>query len=768
MATAYAQAERPLAVNTPLGKDKLLLVGLSGHEGISQLFSFDLELLADNKTDVAFDNLLGQKITVSLALPKHKKRYLNGICHWVMQGGRDDKFTAYRLQIVPQLWLLTKRVQSRIFQHLTVPDILKKVLTGLDVTYEIQGKFEPRDYCVQYRESDFNFASRLMEEEGIYYFFKHADGSHKLVLANTPGSHPDMPEPSKILFEKALGGTRTDERIEDWQKVQELRSGKVTLWDHNFELPHKHLEADKTIQESVPAGKVTHKLKVGGNDKLEIYDYPGAYAQRFDGIDKGGGAQAAEVQKIFTDNKRTVEIRMQEEALPSLQIQATSNCRNLVSGHKFTLDRHFNADGQYVITGIQHSARVNAGYVAGQADGFDYRNTFTCIPFALPFRPARKTPRPTVQGSQTAVVVGPAGEEIFPDKYGRVKVQFFWDREGKHNADSSCWVRVAQAYAGKGWGSVCIPRIGQEVMVDFLEGDPDQPIITGRVYNAENMPPYPLPAKKMVSGLKSNSTPGGGGYNEFIMDDTKGNELIRVHGQFDMDTKIEHDLREHVLHDRSRDVTNNETIKIGNDRVETVSGNETLSVTKDRKETITGNETLAVAKNRTRAVSKNESVTVTLTRTHTVGVNEAITVGAAQEVTVGGFRAVTVGGYQAYTVAGYQNVSIGRKLSENIGSDHLENVGGKRGAVVAKDEALNVGGNRGTDVKGEDSLKIGKKLTVDVADEILFKTGDASIHLKSDGTITIKGKDIHVQGSGKINAKCDSDMTLKGSNIHAN
>ncbi|TMQ32333.1 MAG: type VI secretion system tip protein VgrG, partial [Planctomycetota bacterium] len=248
--------------------------------------------------------------------------------------------------------------------------------------------------------------------------------------------------------------------------------------------------ADKTIADSVQAGTVNHKEKVANNERLEIYDFPGEYAQRFDGIDKGGGEQPAELQKIFEDNKRTVGIRMQEETAPGIIINGESTCRQFVSGHKFSLTRHFNADGPYLLTTVQHLASSTVDYRSEDKAGYRYENSFTAIPFAQPYRPRRVTPKPFVQGTQTAYVVGPAGEEIFTDKYGRVKVQFHWDREGKNNADSSCWVRVAQVWAGKRWGASFWPRIGQEVIVAFQEGDPDQPIIVGSVYNADQMPPY--------------------------------------------------------------------------------------------------------------------------------------------------------------------------------------------------------------------------------------------------------------------------------------
>jgi type VI secretion system secreted protein VgrG len=596
-AIVFSQENRVIKINTPLGKDVLLLQGFSGQEAISSLFHFHLDLIAENRQNVVFDKLLGQKISIELLLPNDKTRYFHGLVSSFSQGGRGERFTRYRAEMVPQFWLLTRLVRSRIFQHVSVPDILKKVLQGLDVAFELQGTYEPRDYCVQYRESDFQFASRLMEEEGIYYFFKHTEDGHKMVIADSPQSHPDLPEGSKIIYEELAGGTREEERIYRWEKQQELRSGKYTLWDHCFELPYKHLEAEKTVQESVTVGKVPHKLKVGGNDQLEIYDFPGAYAQRFDGVDPGGGDRSSDLQKIFEDNKRTVNIRLQQETVPALVINGASNCRNFVSGHKFNLTEHFNADGQYVITAVSHVAQHEIGS-GPEAAETHYSNDFTCVPFAIPFRPQRITPRPVVYGSHTATVTGPKGSEIFTDKYGRVKVQFHWDREGKNDENSSCWIRVSSGWAAKNWGMVQIPRISQEVVVNFLEGDPDQPIIVGCVYNADQMPPYKLPDHKVMGGWKSNSSPGGGGYNEISFDDTKGKEMVTVHAQYDMGTTVEHDDTILVKHDRTEQVKHDETITIQNNRTTTiVDGNETLTVkTGNRDMTIsTGNETLKVS-----------------------------------------------------------------------------------------------------------------------------------------------------------------------------
>ncbi len=720
----YTQAGRRLQVTTPLGGDVLLLNGFSGHEAISRPFLFQLECVAENENakKVLFDSLLGQKITVRISLPGDKERFLNGICARVAQGARDATFTRHLLDLVPEFLLLSQKTQSRIFQHISVPDILKKVLTGLDVTWEIQGSFQPRDYCVQYRESDFAFASRLMEEEGIYYFFKHSKGSHTMVVANTPGSHSDIsPGPSNLIFETVGGGTREEDRVNAWEKAQELRSSKVILWDHCFELPHKPLEGQSSIQGAVAAGKSSHKLKLGANAKLELYDFPGAFAQRFDGIQPGGGDRPADIQKIFQDNARTAELRMQERAAASVLVHAASNCRQIVSGFKFTLERHFDGDGPWVVYQVGHTCSEAADVRSGGGE-FSYQNHFTCFPVALPFRPPRSTPIPTVRGTQTAVVVGPAGEEIFTDKYSRIKVQFHWDRDGKKNSDSSCWVRVATSWAGTQWGAIHIPRIGQEVVVDFLEGDMDQPIVIGSVYNAECMPPYSLPANKTQSGIKSRSSLGGTppNYNEIRFEDKKGREQLLIHAEKNQDIEVENDETHWVGHDRSKTVDHDETTHVKHDRTETVDNNETITIHANRTETVDKNETISINENRTETVMKDESI------------------------------------------------SVGGGRSTAVGKDESVSVGGSVSTAIGKDESISISGRSAVDVGKDQEIQVGKKFSLVAGDQIQLETGNASITMKKDGTITIKGKDIKISGSGKITIKADSDVVMKGSKISQN
>ena len=530
---SYTQTDRPLKITTPLGPDILLLTGLRGHEEISHLFKFKMTLIADLTKEVRFDAIVGQSVTVEMSQMDGSRRYFNGIVRRFSQGARDENFQNFSAQVVPKLWLLRKKVRSRIFQHLSVPDILKQVLVGFDVNYDITGTYYPRDYCVQYRESDFDLASRLMEEEGIYYFFNHSDGNHQMMVSDNTSKHPTVTGQATAIYEEIAGEGRTDMRVTAWEKTQEVRAGEYTLWDHCFEVPTNHLEANLKTMVSVPVGKVNHKLNLA-NDTLEMYDYPGRYAQRFDGIDPGGGDRPADISHIFEDRTRTVRLRMEQEEVNGLLIEGKSDCGQFNAGHKFTLERHFDADAAYLLTRVDHDAQ-DESYRSDHPspEHFKYENSFTCIPEALRYRPQRETDVPVIAGMQTATIVGPPGEEIWVDKYGRVKVQFHWDREGKMNADSSCWVRVAQVWAGKTWGAFFWPRIGHEVVVIFEEGDPDQPLIIGSVYNADNMPPFKLPLRKKLGGIKTATVQGSPkeNFNGLIFFDEKGHEHLAIHSE---------------------------------------------------------------------------------------------------------------------------------------------------------------------------------------------------------------------------------------------
>jgi type VI secretion system secreted protein VgrG len=705
MSTTYQQANRFLTMTTPLGKDKLLLVGLSGTEAISELFQIQLEAIATNDTQVPFDQLLGKKITAQILAPGGNRRYLNGICNRVVQGGRDSFFTFYRLEIVPEVWFLTRKTQSRIFQQMTVPDILNKVFQGLNVEVQLKGQYESRDYCVQYRETDFNFASRLMEEEGIFYFFTHTSGNHTMVVADAPDAHPEVPFDPQATYAPLDITNVTEDRITAWEKQQDLRSMKTTLWDHTFELPHKHLEAEKPIQDAVQFGTVSHKLKIGDADRLELYDWPGEYAQRFDGVDPNRGDRPADIQKIYKDNQRTTGIRIQQEAAAALLASGTSRLRQLTAGHRFTLQEHFNADGAYVITSVSHTARMTSDYRSGDMDEIAYDNAFTAIPFGLAFRPQRVTPKPVVPGTQSAVVVGPSGQEVYTDKYGRVKVQFHWDREGKNNELSSCWIRVAQLAAGRRWGTSCWPRIGQEVIVDYLEGDPDQPIIVGTVYNADQMPPYlgkgpdsQHPDENLISGFKSNTSTGGAGYNELRFFDGKDKQQIFIHAERNMDTRVKKDSMELVQGDRHLivgDQGGNQYEQIAKDKHLHVKGNHVEKIEQAMTQTVGGTQDLIVTGQKTESVKSGYDLTVGNNWNAKVANSSSLTVGQNYQEKIGMRRAVDAG-QEIHLKAG-MNVVIEAGMSLTLkGPGGFVNIGPAGVAIQGTMVLINSGGAAGS------------------------------------------------------------------------
>jgi type VI secretion system secreted protein VgrG len=708
---AIDQATRLLNLQTPLGENELVLTSFSGREEMSRLFQFQLDMISDNNAITAAD-IVGKNITFSVVKQDDSPRHFNGFVSRFFAGDEDvEGRREYRAEVVPWLWFLTRTTDCRIFQNKKSTDIIEQIFQDLGFSdFEIQakGNHPQREYCVQYRETDFNFVSRLMEEEGIFYYFAHEDGKHTLKIADSKSAYVDCEE-KEVDYPKDRGSEAMEDHILSWEHRYEFRTGKVAHTDYNFKTPSTSL---MTNEQTV--------MKLPGVSKYEFYDYPGLYGTTGDG-------------------QPLAKVRMEEEEAEHDVVDATGLCKTFTPGGKFTIREHVSSSEEgkkFVITSIEHVAYEPRGYETGTPEGPEYRNQFTCIPDSVTFRPARLTQKPFVRGPQTALVTGPAGEEIYPDEFGRVKVQFPWDREGKKDENSSCWVRVSQVHAGKGFGGIDIPRIGEEVIVDFLEGDPDQPIIIGRVYHAENMPPFGLPGSKNISGLKSNSTLGGGGYNEYVMDDTKGNELIREHGQYDKDSTIEHDLREHVLHDRSRDVTNNETILIGNNRSKHVKNNETTKVDANRTETVGKDETITINGNRTETVAKDEKITINGGRTESVAKDEKIT------------------------------ISGGR--TENVAKDESITIGASRTESVSKNEQVTVGEGRTHSVGKNDTLSVGKVLAVTAGDQISFTTGKASIVMKKDGTILISGKDITITGSGKITGKATKDMVLKGKKILQN
>jgi type VI secretion system secreted protein VgrG len=613
---------------------------------------------------------------------------------------------------------------------MSAPEIIKKIFDdhpGIAVVKNdgLTANYEKREYCVQYRESDFNFVSRLMEDEGIHYHFRHADGKHTLVLADSGSAHAPYKGCEKLPFISLDRAARLEQEfIHEWTLEREVQPGKFVLDDYDFKKPSNDLQV-KTSQTR------NHDLA-----DYEVFDYPGGYEKTGTGY-------------------HYVRARMEEAQYQFELARGSTNARGLSVGYLLNLTSHPRSDQnrEHLVISADYELEFTE-YEAMENPGAKYLCRFTALNSHQSFRPRQDTRKPFVQGPQTAVVVGPSGDEIHTDKYGRVKVQFHWDRYGKNDQNSSCWMRVSHPWAGKNWGMIAIPRMGQEVIVDFLEGDPDQPIITGRVYNAEQMPPWELPANMTQTGVLTRSSKGGSGANANAIrfEDKKGSEQLWIHAEKNQDIEVENDETHWVGHDRTKTVDHDETTHVKHDRTETVDNNEMITIGVNRTESVGSNETITIGSNRSISVGASETATVAIQRTHSVGANETISVGAAQEITVGAAQALTIGAAQTVNIGASQSISVGANMSEDVG--------GAQTYSVAK--------ARSTSIGESDSLTVAKNLVIDAGDSVTIKTGSASITMKKDGTITIKGKDITLNGSGKINVKASSDVVIKGSKVGVN
>ena len=702
--------QRAVRVRTVRG-ETLLFRAMVGREAISEPYQYQLELVSADDS-VAFDDLLGTGMTVEVDVLGNDKRYFHGLVSHFSYVGTEGGSSRYEAVLRPWLWFLTRSADCRIFQERTAVEIIKEIFAkypNAEFEDRLGETYLKRTYCVQYRESDFNFVSRLMESEGICYFFTHGNGKHTLVLADGPNGHETFPGYAEVpYFPPDDLARRERDHVFEWRATAGVRSGAFTHRSFDFEKPKADLEA-KRLQ------PMAHALA-----ELEVYDYPGPYTE-------------------VSQGERLARLRLEELLAKHQRFFGQGIAAGLAAGNRFALTRYPRQDQnrEYLLLEVEHEV-WDPAYRTGSAAGEEevYRCRFQAMPADQTFRPRCVTPVPVVNGLQTAMVTGPAGEEIWTDKYGRVKVQFHWDRQGKRDENTSCWVRVSQAWAGPGFGGIHVPRIGQEVIVEFEEGDVDRPLITGRVYNANAMPPYGLPASATQSGIKSNSSKGGGGSNELRFEDKKGQEQVFLHAQKNEDIVVENDKSENVGHD--------ETIQIANDRTESVGKNETLSVGVDRTRNVGSNETVSVG--------SNQTVTIGLNRVDAVGVSETRAVGMILTQTVGLHRSTTVGGNQTNEVGNNASYSIGKNRDTDIGDN----------------DDLSVGKNRSASIGDDDKLNVGKTLLIDAGDEVTIVTGKASLNMKKDGTITLKGKDITVDGSGKINVKASSTITMKGDKILQN
>jgi type VI secretion system secreted protein VgrG len=632
---AATQKNRAIKVTSPLGGDALLFSEMSGHEQLSGLFSYEVSLLSESG-DVDFDKVLGQPLCVAFQPDKGARRFIHGIAAEMAHVGHIERYHRYRVTLRPWLWLLTRTADCRIFQDQSVPEIFEAVAKeyGLtDYKLELKRSYPKWEYCVQYRETDFNFISRLLEQEGIYYYFRHQEGRHDLVLADDPSCHDKRAGYETVPYYPPGGneGQRERDHFTGWSVAASVQPGAYALTDFSFQQPGKALLGKGTIKSS------------HARSGFEIFDYP------------------AELQKEEAgETERIAKLRIEELHAAQRVARGAGDAGGLSAGVKFKLEKYPRADynAEYLVTSSTLSLASNA-YQSGAGGGEDELSmSIEAIRAATPFRPARLTPKPVVQGAQTAIVVGKSGEEIWTDEFGRIKVHFHWDRHGKRDEKSSCWVRVAQAWAGAQWGTVHVPRVGQEVIVSFLEGDPDQPIITGRVYNGANKPPYTLPANATQSGIKSRSSKSGSAenFNELRFEDKKGEEQVFLHA--------EKDLKTIVKHDEAMEIGNDSILKVKHNRTALVENDETVEVKKNRKAKVGGDEEFTVTKGRKESVGDNDSVKVGKAYVLEAGDQITLKTGSSQlvmksdgTITLKGVK-ITIDGTQSVTAKGGTKVEI--------------------------------------------------------------------------------------------------------------
>ncbi|PZQ74060.1 MAG: type VI secretion system tip protein VgrG [Variovorax paradoxus] len=779
---------------------ELMFWSIVGHEGLSHASSYELTVLSASNA-VAAKDILGHAFDVVIEFSdadgQLHKRHCHGHAVRFARLQSIGRYCEYRISLRSWFWLLTRRTNSRILQEMPVLKMLDAVLEDSPIAafkkLASDNVIEAHDahrFCMQYQESDHDFLSRLLEEEGIYYWFDAHDAPGTMHLSDASDvAHAKLPVVDTLQFATGSTGATRPNQITHWINAQQLDTGTYDSRDSDFKSIRKNLAA---------AGGTAEVHELGD---FEAFEFAGGYFAdaNFSAIGRMRGEEIA-------------ARRQRHWAVTAWPDVATGRCFSykgppddgtrdgdyIVAGCSFVVvhpgyegvemerDLHRMDVGE-TLRGMLADDAVNAQTLTvlerfrSKVPGLDREvrgvSAFllTLMPAGIPFRPPRVTPRNRMPGPQSAIVVGPAGDEIHADKFGRVKVHFHWDRYDASDEKSCCYVRVSQPWAGKGWGGYFIPRIGQEVIVDFLNGDPDRPLVVGRVYNDDQPIPFGVHTQ---SGFRTRSTPKGtaANCNEFRFEDKKGSEQVYLHAEKNQDIEVEndethwvghdrtktvdHDETVHVKHDRTETVDHNETITIGVNRTETVGNNETIGIGVNRTETVGANESITIGANRTISVGASETATVALQRTHTVGVNETISVGAAQEITVGAAQAITVGASQT--------VSVGASQSSTIGANRSVDVGGNLSTTVGKDESRAVGAGRSTQVGKDDALSVGKNLVISAGDSVVIKTGSASITMKKDGTITIKGKDITVDGSGKINIKASSDVVVKGSKILQN
>ena len=742
----FRQDRRLVRVTSTLDPEPFVVHHFHGSEAVSRPFAFTADLLSPDAT-LELKQVIGQPMGFTLQTPDGE-RHFHGYVKEFARTGTDGDLATYRAEVAPWFDFLRHTSNCRIFQDMTVLDIVDEVFARYPGLAEYStdataSRYAKMPYCVQYNESDFAFVSRLLEDAGIHYYFEHSADAHVLKLADDSTRSPAIGPHPTVHFQSDQG-VREDDGLDGWTAIRRIGAGLKSHKSFDFKQPRNALSADRLLDP--PHGVLP---------VLEHYRYDGA--ARF-GDSSAGSALAG--------------LRGEELSWQTKLFEARGTCRSLRTGHYFVLQGHYDhaetdeESRQFFLLGVKHDARNNFKPDFSAAEGCVYRAEAVCLRRKIPYRPPCDTPLPYMRGPQTATVVGPAGEEIWTDAYGRVKVQFHWDRLGQLNERSSCWVRVSSPWAGPGMGGVSAPRIGQEVVVDFLDGDPDRPIVTGRVYNKDN----PQPFDKHVSGIRS-KTVQGEGFNELTMHDAAGSELLNMRAQRDMATTVLNDHSSSVGSNKSTSVGASHSLEVGADQSIAVGGNQDISVKGSHSSSITGSSThtIAGALGSTVAGAVSETYQAGHTRNVTGGYDDTV-VGGYNETITGNYASTlngnhvsqrngtlteTVTGTSMRTVLGAttenhnasRTTTVAANDTHQVGGNLEQEIGGQHKTMVASDVSHVAGGKHEAAAGGPMTLASGSKMTLQVGGAGIEIVGGSIVISAAGSTIRIDGGGVSINGA---------------------
>lgn len=630
---SFSQANRLLSFTGPAGADKLLPERLTGTEGISELYRYELDLLSVAEENINPKDIVGKKVCVSiLADDAGRQRYINGIVASFEMRGGDKEFNNYRATIVPNVWLLTLNKNTRVFQNKTVIDVIKEVLSiySISPTVDTTETYKPLDYCTQYRETDLEFISRLMEQYGILYYFKHTANDHTLTLQDDSSKLSDCEIKSTFRYAPPQQGKFEgfyDFVIRELNSKASMVTGEHSIWDYSF-------IRYKTVPDGADA-KTTTKGPLGENwnEKYDYADSAAAYLKK----DESKDSDSDKLAKFFLDKRRD------SSDAGTVVVGGASNAICMQTGYTFTLEEYpqSSLNEKYLLIHMEHTVQQLPSYRTGKKDAAQpYTNSFIATPSSIRYRSPMRTPKPVVSGMHTGKVVTTQGEESFMDKYGRVCVQFWWDRQRKPNTPDNTLLRVAQSWAGKGWGTYFWPRLGDEVLIDFMEGDPDQPIVVGSVYNGVNMPKYDPAGQYTLSGILTRSSKGGGAANanELRFEDLEGKEQVFMNAERDYYLHVENDWHTLVGNEQHTKITKNQFEEVDGDSHLLVKGKQLHEVDGEADLQVKGNQIVQVGGDRSHdltgnlkeSIGQNSNIKVGMNLNEKVGMNYSLDVGVNQ------------------------------------------------------------------------------------------------------------------------------------------